>query len=180
MTEKSVAKNNNEKVNMKTLKDLFLQELSDMYDSEQRITKSLPDLIKATTCSELKTALQTHLQETQGHVDKLERVFEAFGEKAKSTKCPAMVGILNEGDELVSKNKQSPSLNAAIICAGQKVEHYEIATYGCLHSWSQILGNDEATDILGQILDEEKAADRTLNDLAVEKNEEALEEATDR
>ena len=165
---------------MKTLRDLFLEELSDMYDSEQRIVKALPELIEATTCSELKGALQSHLQETEGHVDKLEQVFEAFGEKPKSTKCPAMVGILSEGGELVSKNKKSPALNAAIICAGQKVEHYEIATYGCLHSWAQMLGNDEAADILEEILDEEKTADRTLNNLAIAKNEEALEEATDR
>jgi ferritin-like metal-binding protein YciE len=165
---------------MKTLRDLFLEELSDMYDSEQRIVKALPDLIEATTCPELKGALQSHLQETEGHIDKLERVFEAFGEKAKSTKCPAIVGILSEGGELVSKNKKSPALNAAIICAGQKVEHYEIATYGCLHSWAEMLGNDEAAVILEEILNEEKTADRTLNNLAMEKNEEAMAEATDR
>jgi ferritin-like metal-binding protein YciE len=165
---------------MKTLKDLFLQELSDMYDSEQRIVKALPDLIEATTCSELKSALESHLRETEGHVEKVERVFEAFGEKPKSTKCPAMVGILDEGDDLVSKNKKSPSLNAAIICAGQKVEHYEIATYGCLHTWARLLDNQEAADILSEILDEEKAADRTLNSLATEKNEEALEETVEK
>lgn len=165
---------------MKALKDLFLQELEDMYDSEKRIVKALPDLIEATTCSELKDALQTHLRETEGHVDKLERVFEAIGEKPKSHKCPAMVGILDEGDDLVSKNKKSPNINAAIICAGQKVEHYEIATYGCLHTWAELLGNTEAADILNEILDEEKAADRTLNTLAMEKNEEALEEAVEK
>jgi ferritin-like metal-binding protein YciE len=164
---------------MKALKDLFLQELEDMYDSEKRIVKALPDLIEATTCSELKSALEAHLQETEGHVEKLERVFEAVGAKPKATKCPAMVGILDEGDDLVSKNKKSPNLNAAIICAGQKVEHYEIATYGCLHSWAELMGNSEAADILNEILDEEKAADRTLNNLAAEKNEEAREEALD-
>src|ERR1700722_19846367 len=165
---------------MKTLRDLFLQELSDMYDSEQRIVKALPELIEATTCSELKGALQSHLQETEGHVNKLEQGSGAFGEKAKSTKCPAMVGILDEGEELVSKNKKSPSLNAAIICAGQKVEHYEIATYGCLHSWAEMLGNEKAADLLEQILDEEKNADRTLNNLATEKNEEAMEETAEK
>jgi ferritin-like metal-binding protein YciE len=165
---------------MKALKDLFLQELEDMYDSEKRIVKALPDLIEATTCSELRDALQSHLHETEGHVEKLERVFEAVGEKPKATKCPAMVGILNEGDDLVSKNKKSPNLNAAIICAGQKVEHYEIATYGCLHSWAELMGNTEAAAILSEILDEEKAADRTLSDLATEKNEEALEEAMEK
>lgn len=165
---------------MKALKDLFLQELEDMYDSEKRIVKALPDLIEATTCSELKSALESHLQETQGHVEKLEKVFETFGEKPKATKCPAIVGILSEGDDLVSKNKKSPNLNAAIICAGQKVEHYEIATYGCLHSWAELLGNTEAAELINEILDEEKAADRTLNNLSAEKNEEALEEAVER
>jgi len=91
-----------------------------------------------------------------------------------------MVGILDEGEELVSKNKKSPSLNAAIICAGQKVEHYEIATYGCLHSWAEMLGNEKAADLLEQILDEEKNADRTLNNLATEKNEEAMEETAEK
>jgi ferritin-like metal-binding protein YciE len=165
---------------MKALKDLFLQELEDMYDSEKRIVKALPDLIDATTCSELRDALQTHLGETEGHVEKLEKVFEAFGEKAKGKKCPAMVGILDEGDELVSKNKKSPNVNAAIICAGQKVEHYEIATYGCLHSWAELLGNQAAAELLDEILSEEKAADRTLNNLAMEKNEEAMEETANR
>jgi ferritin-like metal-binding protein YciE len=165
---------------MKALKDLFLQELEDMYDSEQRIVKALPDLIEATTCSELKGALESHLAETEGHVEKLEQVFEAVGEKPKATKCPAMVGILNEGDELVSKNKKTPNLNAAIICAGQKVEHYEIATYGCLHSWAELMGNTEAAEILSEILEEEKAADRTLNTLSAEKNEEALVEMAEK
>jgi ferritin-like metal-binding protein YciE len=165
---------------MKTLKDLFLQELSDMYDSEQRIIKALPVMIEAATCSKLKSALQSHLRETQGQKVKLERVFESIGEKPEATKCPAMVGILDEGDDLVSDNKKSSTVNAAVICAAQKVEHYEIATYGCLHSWAQLLGIREAATILEEILEEEKAADRTLNDLSVAKNEEALEEAVER
>lgn len=165
---------------MKTLKNLFLQELTDMYDSEQRIVEALPDLIEATTSPELKSALEAHLQETEGHVEKLTRVFETIGEKPKATKCPAMVGILDEGDDLVSKNKKSPALNAAIICAGQKVEHYEIATYGCLRNWAEALGNQAAADIISDILNEEKAADRTLNDLSAERNEEALRETVER
>ena len=165
---------------MKTLRDLFLEELSDMYDSEQRIVKALPKMIETATCEDLQSALQDHLEETEGQVEKLERVFEAFGEKAKGTKCPAMVGILDEGHDLVSENKKSPAINAAIICAGQKVEHYEIATYGCLHAWAILLNQPEAADILEEILDEEKTADRTLNELAASKNEEALEEAMGR
>ncbi len=129
---------------MKTLKDLFLEELADMYDAEHRIVKALPDLIEAATCSELKSALQSHLQETEGQVQKLERVFASFKETPKRVKCPAMVGLLDEGDDMVKQNKKSPSINAAIISAGQKVEHYEIASYGCLQAWAGLLGNHEA------------------------------------
>lgn len=161
---------------MNTLKDLFLSELADMYDAEHRITKALPKLIKAATCRELQGALQNHLQETQGQIVKLEQVFAAFDEKPKAKKCPAMVGLLEEGDEIVSDNKKSPTINAAIISAGQKVEHYEIASYGCLHAWAEQLDNPEAASLIEEILNEEKNADKTLNDLAAAKNEEALEE----
>jgi ferritin-like metal-binding protein YciE len=169
--------NNQNHVNiMKSLKDLFLSELEDMYDSEHRITKALPDLIKAATCSSLQNALQNHLQETEGHVTKVEAVFEAFDEKPKRKKCPAIIGILDEGDDLVSENKSSATINAAIICAGQKVEHYEIATYGCLHAWANQLGNTRAANLLEEILDEEKAADEGLTEHSVAKNQEAFEQ----
>jgi len=159
---------------MNTLKDLFLGELADMYDAEHRIIKALPKLIKAATCTDLKDALQTHLLETEGQVTKLEKVFRAFGEKAKGKKCEATVGILKEGDEIASENKGSPTINAAIISAAQKVEHYEIASYGCLHAWASLLGNEEAAELIQEILDQEKGADQTLTELAPQKNEEAL------
>ncbi len=162
---------------MKTLKDLFLEELSDMYDAEHRMVKGLPNLIETATCDELKEALQSHLEETQQQVEKLESVFAAFGEKAERTKCHAIVGLLDEADEIAAENKKSTTVNAAIICAAQKVEHYEIASYGCLQAWAVLLGNREAADTLEDILDEEKAADKTLNEMSVAKNEEALEEA---
>jgi len=161
---------------MNTLKDLFFNELADMYDSEHRIIKALPKLIKAATCSELQSALEHHLQETEGQVERLERVFAAFDEKPRAKKCPAIVGILEEGEEIVSENKKSPTINAAIISAAQKVEHYEIASYGCLHTWAGLLENPEAADLLQSILNEEKEADETLNELAISKNQEALEE----
>src|ERR1700733_8032659 len=146
---------------MNTLKHLFLDELADMYDSENRITKALPKLIKAATCHELQRALENHLKETEGHVNKLERVFAAFDEKPRAKKCPAMVGLLDEGDEIVSENKKSPTINAAIISAAQKVEHYEIASYGTLREWANLLGNPDAARIIEEILDEEKNADKT-------------------
>lgn len=147
-----------------------------MYDSEHRITKALPKMIKAATSEKLSQALQHHLEETEGHVEKLERVFQLFDEEADAEKCPAMVGILDEGDDLVSDNKKSPTINAAIISACQKVEHYEIASYGTLHTWAGLLGSEQAADLLREILDQEKEADRVLNDLAMATNNEALEE----
>jgi ferritin-like metal-binding protein YciE len=162
---------------MKTLNDLFLNELADMYDAERRIVKALPKMAKAATCPDLKKAIQGHLKETEGHVRKLEQVFRSFDRKAKGQTCEATVGLLEEGDEIAAEFKGSPAINAALISAAQKVEHYEMASYGCLHEWAGLLGNREATSLLQQILDEEKAANRSLTELArASSNEEALDE----
>ena len=120
-------------MNMKTLKNLFLDELADTYDSEQRIVKALPKVAKAATCDDLKAAIQSHLKETEGHVKKLEQVFQCFGEKAKSKTCEATKGLLEEGDEIAAEFKGSPAINAALISAAQKVKHYKITSYKCLH-----------------------------------------------
>jgi ferritin-like metal-binding protein YciE len=167
------------KLNTRTLRDLFLDELADMYDAEHRITKALPKMAKAVTCDNLREALLTHLKETEGQISKLEQVFEAFGEKAKAKKCKATVGLLEEGDEIVSDNKGTPTINAAVISAGQKVEHYEIASYGTLKEWAKLLGNQPAADLIEEILDQEKNADKTLGELAPEKNQEALGETAE-
>jgi ferritin-like metal-binding protein YciE len=160
---------------MKTLKDLFMDELMDMYDAEHRITKALPKLAKAATCEKLKAAFLGHLEETKGQIAKLEQVFAAFGEKPKAKKCKATVGLLEEGDEIAGDNKGEPTINAALISAGQKVEHYEIASYGCLHEWAGLLGNAKAAGLIEDILAEEKAANEKLGALAKESaNEEAL------
>ena len=160
---------------MKALKDLFMDELADMYDAERRIVKALPKMAKAVTCPDLREAIQSHLKETEGHVKKLEEVFQSFDEKAKGQTCEATVGLLEEGDEIAKEFKGSPALNAALISAAQKVEHYEIASYGCLHEWAGLLGNTEAADLLEEILDEEKAANEKLTQLArAGNNEEAL------
>ena len=151
---------------MKTLKELFLDELADMYDAEKRIVKALPKMAKAATCPDLKGAIQLHLKETEGHVRRLEQVFQTFGLKPKGKTCEATVGLLEEGDEIAADFKGSPAINAALIAAAQKVEHYEIASYGCLHEWAGLLGNDKAAGLLRQILDEEKAADEGLTGLA--------------
>jgi len=160
---------------MNTLKTLFLNELMDMYDAERRILKALPKMAKAATCTQLKKLITLHLKETEGQVRKLDQVFQSFGEKAKGKKCDATVGLLKEGDEIASDFKGSPAINAALICAAQKVEHYEIASYGCLHVWAGLLGNQKAAGLLQDILDEEQAANAALTVLAqASSNQEAL------
>lgn len=151
---------------MNTLKTLFLEELADIYDAEQRQVRVLPKLAKAATCDHLKQAMQVHLKETEGHVTTLEKVFKAFGEKPKAKKCEATVGLLEEADEIGVDFKGSPAINAALICAVQKVEHHEIASYGCLHEWAEVLDNPKAAAMLEGILEEEKAANQALTDLA--------------
>lgn len=160
---------------MKTLKDLFLNELADIYDAERRIVKALPKMVKAATDDDLKAAFQSHLEETEGHVKKLEQVFECFDVKAKGKTCKATVGLLEEGEEIAAEFEDSPAINSALISAAQKVEHYEIASYGCLHEWAAKLGNEEAAELLQEILEEEIAADGALTELALAaSNDEAM------
>src|ERR1017187_8376554 len=166
---------------MKTLKDLFLDELADMYDAEHRIVKALPKIAKAATCPDLKEAIQSHLRETEGHVKKLQQAFQCFGEKAKGKTCEATVGLLAEGDEIAVEFKGSRAINAALISAAQKVEHHEMASYGCLHEWAGLLGNKQAARLLEEILDEETAANDTLTNLARGgSNQEALYEGDEK
>ncbi len=160
----------------KTLADLFLGELQDIYDAEHRITKALPKMVKAASSPELQAALTKHLKETEGQIVKLEQVFKSIGKPAKAKKCEATVGLLEEGDEIAKEFKGSAAINAALISAGQKVEHYEIASYGCLVEWAGMLGHTKAAELLTQILDQEKAANAKLTELARARcNEEAEE-----
>jgi ferritin-like metal-binding protein YciE len=151
---------------MNTLEDLFLDSLADMYYAENKLVKALPKMAKAATHEHLRNAFETHLVETEGHIEKLEEVFAALGKPVKSKKCHAILGIISEAEEIASENKKSPTINAALIYAGQKAEHYEIASYGGLRDWARLLGNSEAASILDEILDEEKAADAKLSELA--------------
>ncbi|MGH7952001.1 MAG: ferritin-like domain-containing protein [Limisphaerales bacterium] len=151
---------------MKTLEDLFLESLGDMYYAEHQLVKALPKMAKAATHDDLREAFESHLMETEGHVQKVEEIFSTFGKPAKSKKCPAIVGIIKEADEITSENKKCSTINAALIFAAQKAEHYEIASYGSLREWAKLLQKEDAAELIDEILDEEKEADRKLTELA--------------
>ncbi len=161
---------------MKTLIELFQSQLKDMYDAEKRIAKALPKMTKAATCKKLQAAFENHLLETEGHIENLEGVFECFGWSPKAVTCKATVGLLEEAETLISDFDGSIALNAALISAAQKVEHYEIASYGTLHAWALLLENESAAELISEILEEEKATNDILTDLALEKNQEAMGE----
>lgn len=162
---------------MKLLKELFLEELASIFDAERQVVKALPKMAKAATSPLLKSALLAHLKETEGHVLKVERVFQCFQEKAKGTTCKVTEQLLAGGGAFATDFKGSPAINAALISAAQQVEHHEMAAYGSLHEWAGLLGNQEAASLLEEILGEEKAANETLVQLALGgSNHEALGE----
>ena len=149
------------------LNELFIDELKDIYWTEKHLTSALPKMAKAATSNELRSAIENHLRETENHVSRLEQVFEVIGEKAVAKKCEAMAGLIKEGEEIISETeKGSITRDAGIISAAQKVEHYEIATYGTLRSLAGVLGHDEAIELLQATLSEEKNADQTLTQVA--------------
>jgi ferritin-like metal-binding protein YciE len=148
------------------LHKLFLDELADVYNAEKQLTKALPKMAKAAQSDELREALEEHLEETEEHISRLEEVFESLDESVKSKTCKAMKGLLEEGDEIVKEQKNSSALDAGIIAACQKVEHYEIATYGTLCAWAEQMGHDEALKLLRQTEEEEVSADEKLTEVA--------------
>jgi ferritin-like metal-binding protein YciE len=152
--------------NTSTLHDAWLEELRDLYNAEKQITKALPRMIKAANTAPLSDAFESHLKETMGQIQRLEQVFESVGETAKSKTCDGMMGILEEGKTIISEDFDEPAMDAALIAAAQKVEHYEIASYGTVVAWAQAMGHDKAARLLQMTLDEEKAADEKLSALA--------------
>jgi ferritin-like metal-binding protein YciE len=159
----------------KTLRDLFIDELKDVYDAEQRLIKALPKMAKAASSDELVSAFENHLRQTEEQVKRIERVFETIDESPSRKTCKAMVGLLEEGEELM-KEEGPPSLrDAALIAAAQKVEHYEIATYGCLRTWAEQLDESDCVKLLQKTLDEEAETDETLSEIAQSLNAEAAE-----
>ncbi len=151
---------------LESLRDLLVEQLQDLYDAEQRITKALPKMAKAATSPALKAAFEKHLRETEGQVKRLEQVFEALGETAKTKTCKAMQGLIAEGEETMSENAEPEVLDAALIAAAQRVEHYEMAGYGTVRSYAKLLKEDAIVGLLEQTLQEEKATDEALTTLA--------------
>jgi len=149
-----------------TLHDAFIDELRDTYDAEKQLTRALAKLAKAASSPQLREAFESHLEETQGQVERLEQVFESLGEKARGKRCEGIAGIIEEGKSIMEEDFDDATMDACLIAAGQRAEHYEIAAYGTLVAWAQVMGHDDAVDLLQQTLDEEKAADETLSGLA--------------
>lgn len=151
---------------LESLHDLYLSELRDLYSAEDQIIKALPKVIEKTTSPELRQALSDHLEETRGHVTRLEAVFQMHGEEPKKQKCKGMQGVLSEGEDLLGYDAPAAVRDAAIISACQRVEHYEIAAYGTVRTYAEQLGHDRAASTLQETLDEESAADEKLTQIA--------------
>lgn len=159
------------------LRKLYIEELRDLYNAETQLVKALPKMAKGASSAELKQAFEDHLEETEGHVERLEEIFEGLDENPKGKTCKAMKGLVEEGSEMLEEEGEESVLDAGIIAAAQKVEHYEIASYGTVRTWADLLGEKEAVKLLQETLDEEGAADEKLNELAQEMvNPEALSE----
>jgi ferritin-like metal-binding protein YciE len=160
-----------------TLKTLYANELRDLYNAENQLVKALPKMAKAASSEELKDAFEKHLEQTRTHVERLEEVFEELGERPKGKTCRAMKGLIDEGSEILNEDGEESVIDAGIIVAAQKVEHYEIASYGSVRTFAQMLGKNRSAELLQTTLDEESEANELLNKLAEDiVNPEALME----
>ncbi|MBX3577244.1 MAG: ferritin-like domain-containing protein [Rhizobiaceae bacterium] len=154
---------------IKTLDDLFVHTLRDIYYAEKQIAKALPDMVSKATNAELKAGFQKHLEETKGHIERVEKVFQMHGVEAKGVNCPAIDGIIKEANEVAGEVDDKHVLDAALIAAAQAVEHYEMTRYGTLVEWANQLGRADCASVLKKNLDEEKATDKKLTALAESK-----------
>ena len=160
-----------------TLEKLYISELRDLYSAETQLVKALPKMAKGASSPELKDAFEKHLEQTKGHVQRLEQLFEQLDDSPKGKTCQAMKGLIEEGSEILNEEGEDSVLDAGLIVAAQKVEHYEIASYGSVRTFANLLGQDEAAKLLQSTLDEESETNETLNQLAEGiVNEEALTE----
>jgi ferritin-like metal-binding protein YciE len=149
-----------------TLHDAFVDELRDLYHAEKQITRALPKMAKAASTPTLAEAFQKHLQETQQQIERLEQVFESIGESPKTKPCHGMTGIIEEGKEIMGEEFDDATMDASLIAAAQRVEHYEMAAYGTCAAWAKAMGHDKAVKLLLKTLEEEKATDEKLNQIA--------------
>jgi ferritin-like metal-binding protein YciE len=151
---------------LRSLQDLYLQELKDLYSAESQLLSALPKMAKAASAPQLSKAFKDHLTETEGQVRRLETIFEKLGTSPKGKKCKAMEGLIEEGNETISEDADPAIKDAALIAAAQRVEHYEMAGYGCVRTYARLLGHDDAAEMLQETLDEEASADKKLTKLA--------------
>jgi ferritin-like metal-binding protein YciE len=157
---------NNVATKLNSLQDLFVEELRDLYSAEMQLVKALPKMANAASAEELRSAFEEHLEQTKGHVERLEQIFTELGQKPKGKKCKAMEGLVDEGEELIHEKPEPSVLDAGLISAAQRVEHYEIAGYGSVRTYAKLLGNNTAAEILQTTLDEEGETDKKLTQLA--------------
>ena len=153
-------------MSLDTLEKLYISELRDLYSAENQLLKALPKMAKGASSPDLKDAFQKHLEQTKGHVERLEELFEQLGESPKGKTCQAMKGLIEEGSEILKEEGEESVLDAGMIVAAQKVEHYEIASYGSVRTFANLLGQDEAARLLQSTLDEESETNEILNRLA--------------
>jgi ferritin-like metal-binding protein YciE len=158
------------------LKHLYVEELKDLYSAENQLVKALPKMAKAATSGDLRAGFEGHLEQTKEHVSRLEEIFKALGESPKGKKCKGMEGLIKEGGEMIEEDLAPEELDAGLISAAQRVEHYEIAGYGCVSTYAKLLGEDEAVSLLRGTLEEEKKTDAKLTQLAESINLEAASE----
>jgi ferritin-like metal-binding protein YciE len=151
---------------LKTLQDLFVDELKDVYSAEKQILQALPKMAKASSSPDLRRAFETHREQTENQVARLDTIFEQLGASPRGKKCKGMEGLLEEGSERVEDEGEEAVIDAGLIAAAQRVEHYEIAAYGCLQTYAQLLGQSKAATLLEETLQEEEAADQLLSKLA--------------
>ena len=160
------------------MRELYIDHLRDLYDAENQLIKALPKMAKEANSDELRLGIEEHLEQTRGHAERLEQIFEQLGEKPKGKKCKGMQGVIDEGKETLEEDMEEDTKDAAIIAAAQRVEHYEMAGYGVARTFAQLLGRDEAADLLQETLEEERETDENLTSIAESMiNERALSES---
>lgn len=170
-----------QEIQLKTnrLKHLYVEELKDLYNAENQLVKALPKMAKASTSEDLREGFEEHLEQTKEHVARLEKIFKSIGESPRGKKCKGMEGLVKEGAEMIEEDPDPEELDAGLISAAQRVEHYEMAGYGCVSTYAKLLGDDHAASLLRQTLEEEKETDRKLTQLSSRINLEAANSGSD-